>query len=277
MLLTVVFPLVALSDGKEAIFYYQIRITSRMTMKIQGLEQKLEADTTLRYTWKRSDQESTLIFDAAHVKAKKNGQELMNTFMSREKLRNISKGETEEVRLEDAAEDLKNMLQDSFGVPVCKLVVDKSGKEIKRTIVAGPGAKTLIENGMIANALLFHTRFPENQHEWQASSEVSMGNGGYARGKLTYLKQTNGKAGQTIVKVSGILLNDDFRQPGTKLTIKAARYVVSGNQTYDLALREWISGKLSFEVSFLMESNDKPLGSAEGMILVILETLPSRK
>jgi hypothetical protein len=209
--------------------------------------------------------------------AKQNGQESVNSFMSREKTRDISKGETEEVRFEDAAEELKNRLRDSFGVPVCKLVVDKSGKEIKRTIVAGPGAKTLIENGMIANALLFHTMFPENQYQWQASSEVSMGNGCYARGKLTYLKQANGKAGQTVVKVSGILLNDSFKKPGTRLTIKKVRYVVNGNQTYDLALREWISGKLSFKVSFLMESNDKPLGSAEGMLLVVLETLPSRK
>lgn len=277
MFLTVVYPLVALSKGKEASFSYQARITSRITMKIQGPEQKLEAETTFRYTWKRSQRESTLILDAAHVKAKQNGKELMNTFMSREKLKNISKGQIEEVRFEDAGEELKKMLRDSFGVPVCKLVTDKSGKEVKRTIVAGPGAKTLIENGMIANALLFHTMFPQDKNEWQASNEVSMGNGGYARGKLTYLKQADGKAGQTIVKVSGILSNDAFKQPGTRLTIKNARYVVSGNQTYDLALREWIAGKLSFEVSFLMESNDRPLGSAEGMMHVVLEMLPSGK
>jgi hypothetical protein len=106
---------------------------------------------------------------------------------------------------------------------------------------------------------------------------MSMGNGGFARGKLTYLKQANGKAGQTVVKVSGLLLNDSFKQPGTRLILKKVRYVVSGNQTYDHALREWISGKLSFKISYLMEANDKLLGYTEGIILVVLETLPSKR
>jgi hypothetical protein len=135
MLLTVVYPLVGFPGGKEATFSYQVKITSRMTMKIIGSEMRLEAETTFRYTWKHSQGESTLILDAAHVKSRQNGKELMNTFMSREKFKNISKGQTEIIRFEDAGEELKNMLRDSFGVPICKLVIDKSGKEIKRTIV----------------------------------------------------------------------------------------------------------------------------------------------
>ena len=277
MFLTVVYPFVAFSAGKEAAFSYQVKITSWITMKIQGSEMKLKAETIFGYTWKRSKRESTLIFDSSHVKAKQNGKELMDTFMSREKLKNISEGKTEIIRFEDAGEELKNMLRDSFGVPICKLVIDKTGKEIKRTMVAGPGAKTLIENGLIANALLFHAMFPQDKNQWQDFREISMGNNGYAGGKLTYLKQAGGKADQTIVKVSGILLNDAFKQPGTRLTVKNARYVVSGNQTYDVVLREWIAGKLSIEVSFLMETNNRPLGSAKGTILVDLEMLPTGK
>lgn len=155
VLLISVFAMAADTD-KEAAHFFNIKIASNVDMEIQGKKQKLDADTELHYTWKRSGRERALSFESALVRANMDGKQLMNIFMSRAKFTNTEQGKTDVVPVENAPEELKKMLQDSFDVPVCKCQVDENGREVKRTIVAGPGAKALIDNGMIANAILFH-------------------------------------------------------------------------------------------------------------------------
>lgn len=180
---------IAAAADKEVAHSFRVTIASQSDMEIQGQRQKLDGDTELHYTWRRGVRERALSFDTLTVKLKVDGKELMNTSMSRAKVVNIRQAEKDEVLLENAPEQAKKILQDSFGAPVCKLQVDESGNEVKREVVAGPGAKALIDQGMIANALLFHPTFPVGKDEWEADREIPMGNGGYAKGKVTYTKR----------------------------------------------------------------------------------------
>jgi hypothetical protein len=266
----------AADTEKEAVHAFEFKIALNMDMDTQGKKQKLDADTEVRYSWKRSGRERTLTLLSARVRMAVDGQSRVNTSMSRAKFESVEQGKPNVIAVENAPEDLKKLLQDSFDVPVCKVEVDENGREVKRTVVAGPGAKALLENGMIANALLFHPPFRRDQAEWQADSEISMGNGGYAKGKLTYKRTAGGKGGQA-VKVSGTLTNAGFKQPGTGLTVKNAKYVVSGGQTYDPAQQEWVAGKVTIDVSFEMADDDRPLGSAKGTMLVTFAELPGKK
>jgi hypothetical protein len=161
-------------------------------------------------------------------------------------------------------------------VPLCKIEVDNNDKEVKRTIVAGAGAKTLVDNGLIANAVLFHPAYFTDKDEWQSDAEISMGNGGFAKGKLTYKKVPGGKGGQA-VKVTGTLSNDNFKQPGSPLVIKDVKYVVTGEQTYDSAVKEWVSGKLTLDVAMTMTVDDKTVGTSKGTMIVTLEKPPAKK
>ena len=210
------------------------------------------------------------------VKASEGEKELMNSFMSRAKFVNTQNGQTQEVPFDQAPDELKSMLKDSFEVPLCKIEVDNNDKEVKRTIVAGAGAKTLVDNGLIANAVLFHPAYFTDKDEWQSDAEISMGNGGFAKGKLTYKKVPGGKGGQA-VKVTGTLSNDNFKQPGSPLVIKDVKYVVTGEQTYDPAVKEWVSGKLTIDVSFQIVFEDDTKVSNKGTMVMTLEKLPAKK
>ena len=53
--------------------------------------------------------------------------------------------------------------------------------------------------------------------------------------------RAGGQARQTC-KLSGTLTNERFKQPGAPLTIKKARYVVTGEQAFDSVLKEWFPG-----------------------------------
>ena len=164
--------------------------------------------------------------------------------MSRAGFNDIKNGRN--IKLEDANEQLKQLLTDSFGSPVCKVEVDAAGKEVKCTVVAGPGAASLIESGMIANATMFHPWYSTDKNEWQVEMELSTGNG-LATGKVTYEKVPHGKGGQA-VRVSGTLSAD-----GVKLrsgaTIKDSKYVVAGEQVYDANRKEWY-GKWTLDVAY---------------------------
>jgi hypothetical protein len=169
---------------------------------------------------------------------------------------------------------MKTMLRDSFDVPLCKIQVDENGKVLKRTIVAGPGAQNLIDNGIVANCLLFHAPFLRDKNQWESDAEVSMGNGGYVKGKLNYTKAERGRGGQA-VKVNGTLTNDRFVQAATGLTATNTKYVVNGEQTYDPAKKEWVTGKLNIDVSFQISAAGQN-GSAKGTMVVGLNDKPRR-
>jgi hypothetical protein len=177
------------------------------------------------------------------------------------------------IKMEEAPEALKMMMQDCFEVPICKLKIDENSKEIKRSIVAGPGAEEILKLGQIANAMFFHPPFKAGLDKWDAEREISMGQGGYAKGKLTYEKGKADKEGLHF-KVTGTLTNDDFQPADSPVGYKDARYVIVGEQSYDPAKKEWISGKMHIDVSFKMRAF---AASAKGTILMQLESVPKKK
>ena len=185
----------AKAADKEQSHSFKVTLESRVEIAAKSAKHQVDADTVMQYTWKRQGSERTLIFDSALVKVKNDGKQSMNTFMSRAKFANTKDDETKEVPFEKATDELKKMLRDCFDAPICKLQVDENGKEVKRTVVAGPGAKKLVDQGMIANALLFHPPFMRDQKKWSAPSEITIGNGGFVKGELTY-ETVDGKSGQ---------------------------------------------------------------------------------
>ncbi len=254
---------------------FQLAVTSSITSDMQGVKHVADTETTLCYTLRRKGREATLTFDEIRLKAKGDGRELQDDAVSRAKYKEKSQGKTREIALEDAPDELKKMLQDSFGVPVCKLLLDEHGKELKRTVVARPGAKFLIEGGQIANGRLFHPPFLPDRDKWQETREVSMGGPNvYARGVLTYEKKAT-KTGRTTVKVSGTLTNDRAKPEGLPFAYKNARYEVSGEQTYDAARQEWVAGNLLFQLSFQVETEGRPVKTVKGTMRLKLELLPA--
>jgi len=265
----------ATAADKEQNRSFKVTLESRMEMATKSIKHQMDADSVIDYTWKRQGNERTLIFDSVLLKVREDGKQSMNTFMSRAKFANTKDDQTKEVLFEKAPDQLKKLLRDCFDAPVCKLQLDESGKEVKRTVVAGPGAKVLVENGVIANALLFHPPYMGGQKKWSAPAEITMGNGGFAKGELTY-EVAGGKNGQAF-KVSGTLSKDKYKLPDGPLTIENAKYLVSGQQNYDPAQREWVSGKLKIDVSFEMTDGDKSVASAKGTIVASFEALAPKK
>jgi hypothetical protein len=255
---------------KETDNTFRVSATARLTMEIQGKKQQIDADTGFIYTWKRADKSRTLVVNSAQVRTVTDGREMMDAKLSRAGLFGTNAGRKTDVKLENAPEPLRKLLTDSFGGPICTIEVDKTGKEVNRTIVAGPGAASLIDGGMIANCTMFHPWYSADQNEWQAEMRVSTGND-LASGQVTYTKVAGGKGGQA-VRVMGTLSADGVKGPnGT--TVKDGKYEVSGEQTYDPVSREWVAGKLKLDISFAITQGPRMIGTAKGTMDVIFERL----
>ncbi|MBX9583540.1 MAG: hypothetical protein K2X87_24830 [Gemmataceae bacterium] len=266
-------PLVALpapAADPPAPVRYELRLDSDLLMTVGGRKVPVTADTTIRYAWAADGPKRVLTVDGLDVTARQGGTVLLSAAMSAEAFDDRS-GNQGTVKAADAPPPLKAMLADSFGPPVCTLTVDRDGTETAREVTDRPGAKGLIDNGMVANATLFHPPLPAGGVKpWTAARSVGMGEGGEAAGELTYTPQPGGKDGEVVVKVAGTLAKDRH-EAGPKV-IRNARYKVTGTQTYSPAKGGWVSGRLDLDVSFDLEVGGKPVGSAKGTMTVTLKT-----
>ena len=253
---------------------FKVTSTAKLAMSLPGQKQQIDGDTVLDYVWAKTDNQRELELKSLVVKVNTNGKPTMNSFMSREKFANTVDGKTEEIPYEDANDKLKSILKGAFGITLCTITVDKTGREVKRKVTDDPDAKLVIEQGMIANALIFHPPFVPGKGAWKSPAELSMGNGGFAKGELKY-QPIEGGDGNTVT-VSGALVNASYAIPNNPLTIKDAKYVVTGEQTYDPKKREWVAGKFAITVTFSMTEGDKPAATAKGKMALTLEEVPGK-
>lgn len=257
--------------------HFHIKIDSTIDMEITGKKQFMSALTEFAYQWRRDGNARTLFIDSTYVKADMNGQPLAQTLMNAEKFVDTKGDKKTEILVNEANDELKKILIDSFTAPICVLTVDESGLETKRSMVAKEGAKSQVENGIIANCTMFHPPYFANKQEWERETEFSAGNGAYVKGNLLYKKGEKTAAGQKVT-FSGTLKNPGYIRPGTPLKMENNVYKITGEQTYDPASKEHVSGKLVVDISFDMSVSDKPLGNAKGkMNLTFTHKAPASK
>ncbi|MFO0883746.1 MAG: hypothetical protein U0894_06085 [Pirellulales bacterium] len=243
--------------------HFQINIDSTIDMEITGKKQNVTALTELAYQWRKDSKGRTLFLDSTFVKADMNGQPLLNTLTNAEKFLETKGDKKTEILINDANDELKKILVDSYTAPICVLTVDASGAETERSIVAKEGAKSQIENGIVANCTMFHPPYFADKQEWERQTEFSAGNGAYVKGNLLYKKGEKTAAGQKVT-FSGTLTNPGYLRPGTPLKMENNIYKISGEQTYDPASKEYVLGKLVIDISFDLSVSDKPIGNAKG-------------
>lgn len=257
---------------------FRIQILADSTVAGGKEEKKLVAVTTYDYVLERKGAELALRFDSVNMIVRADGNEVLETATSKERSFTKKLGEASvELAYAKAPPALKAMMDDTFTKPLALIQVDKTGKEVKRTITAGPGAKGSIDNGMVINARLFHAPFPD-QDQWTAPAEVSMGSQGSAKGTLTYSKVKPGDLSDMVaVKVAGTLANPEFKPPKSPLTIKNARYEVQGEQVFDRKLRDWQAGKLTMQITLEMYAGAKKAGDSKTALEMTLERLEPKR
>jgi hypothetical protein len=260
-------------DAKDATF--RVGYEARLTVSGDGLEQEVNADAAVDYTWKRDGKVRTLVLESFMMKAVVDGEEMMNAKMSRAGASITKAGQKIDIKFEDAPEDKKKILTDMFGSPICKIELDAIGREVNRTVVADRGLPAMLDNGAIANCTMFHPWYAPDQDEWKAYIGISTVES-VAKGTVTYKKAPGGKAGLQLVMLKGTLTDDDHTDRHGN-TIIDRKYTVAGEQTYDTTREEWVTGRVTMDIYFKLARNDKELGTAKGTATATFEMLPEKR
>ena len=242
---------------------YQLTIDSEMKMKIQGQAQKVDADTKINYYHRRESEKLTAGLNELEVKASQAGNTIIDIGQDKHHFRD---GKTI-TKIEDANDELKQLLKDSFAEPICEFQIDEKGERSDQKVIAKKGAKALIDNGQIENVTFLHPPFFEDKKEWKAPTKFSLGSGNFARGELTY-KVKSKKDGMVTVSVLGEL------EPSGKqgiFEIVNGIYNVSGNQIYDLKAKQWDSAEIKLDIKFELALKDKKFADGKGVMNVTLE------
>lgn len=256
---------------------YEVTLVSRLTMQgVDGKAQAIEADAWFVYTWQCRPGERVLVLHSQGVKVTIDGRAQTEGLIERSRFRWKQGFETTDVPFEKAPPEIQNMLRDSYETPLCRLTVDDRGNVTGETVTAGPGAEAAVKNGAIANCRLLHPPFRRGKRAWMAPAKVSMGDGNYAAGELTYQAgpavARGEAAGRIPVDVSGTLTGGGTVGP---TGIRNARYVVRGSQTFDPGRGRWVDGSLTLDTSFDTHLHGKKIASNSGTMKASLKWLGS--
>lgn len=252
----------------EKLSTFLLKVDGDTELSTNGRKDTIDGNTEILYSWKSKGDERTLVFKSIAVNLVQNEKELVNSLMSREKMIAYENGERIEITLADGPDEIKQILTDSFDSPICTLQVDKDFAEKNRKVTAGPGAKDLVDRGMIVTGILCHPPYLKGAKIWKARREISMGNGGIAEGEFTYRKISDD---EERYEVTGTLGNEEYKLPGRPVTMANAKYVVRGEQTYDPTINEWVAAKLDLDVSFDFVVDGKTMASAKGTIGITMK------
>lgn len=249
---------------------FNVKLESNEITESGNHKSEIVENTALSYAWKTEPELQTLILRSIQTSIKTDGKPTMTSAMSHDIFSMTSPdGKTKETTLENATPVMKSELEDTFGAPFFTQHLDKEGNETSREVTSKKGAKLAVKNGMLENAVLFHPLKPADKDTWSVETKLSMGNGGYATGKLTYTLFQ--REGLERYNVTGTLINEGDSLPNKPLTIKNAHYVVTGKVVYDPREKTWVSGELSMDVNKETRIKGKAVGETKGTITAAME------
>lgn len=260
-----------LPEGRAS---YRVSVRSVVLQSIPGeTPEEIKADTDFCYTWERQGNERVLTMDSIQIHVVTGGTVAADSFMGLDRWLDRKSGE--DLGPSKMPDVLREVLQNSFGKKSYKVCLDEGGNVISKQRLLPDASASLIHSGILANALFFHVRFPEEQNRWEVSNALCLKDDTLVSGPLTYEKGPAGKDRRVPVLVTGTLKTGVRKATEKPEITVSVVHEVSGEQFYDLDLREWVSGKLKFKTTISVESRElsqKLLG--EGTLNVSLEKLP---
>jgi hypothetical protein len=273
---------VAFSEDDAEVFRFRLTMSGHTDMELDGKRHKVGSETVINYVRRRQGHDVNVICESVAVKNTTDGTVSYEGAMDRQKASFTVPGGKKQFASADSDPALKKTLEASFGPAIAKLELDDNGVETKKSITSDPAAKDFVASGMVTNCLLFHAPYPADKPTWSRAIEYSMLGGGSAIGELNYEKlpaspgdSPNDK--QAAVKVIGVIKAPIVRDSAGRIMARNIQMDIQGQQTYDLATKEWIAGAHTATMTFALPDGDRGLTAAKCVLEIKLERVSEPK
>lgn len=245
---------------------YTIHVTADLEMKLSVGTRQLKAVAEFEYSWRPVDGQQELVLHEMSANLAMGGRTMMDAVMRRDSMTTTQNGESTKVALEDADDEVRELLTQCFDSPLYRVKLDDHGVELERKDVAGPIARAVLgRNGVVENARFFHAPFYADKREWTAEASMAASEGRLWKGELKYVKSDKPAAEDAPhlvrVDVSGELSADG--EDGIENSITK----LSGHQVYDTRLSRWVSGIVQGPQEFTV-TKEGVEGEAKGEFVV---------
>lgn len=252
---------------------YGVSVDSTLEMTTARSQTPLSVKATAEFDYALSPLPKGRVetrIDGLAVSTSLNGQPGQNSRMSRSGFSLTTPQETQKFTYDDAPPALKAILA-QFGEPLAVYSLGTEGEEI-----APPELKiksgVLIDTNAHMLTRVFHPRFPRREAKWVVATAIPIGQGQTSKGNLTYEKLSRPAAdGSVRVKVSGTL---EVSGMLGQSRIDKGSYVVSGEQTYNMKVGDWTSGKLDMQLSIEAEDPRSGKITGKGPVTITLKSRP---
>ena len=206
-----------------------------------------------------------LSLHSAEFQMRRNEQSILASRLSRKGFQGRFQpgGPMLNVTYNNAPDMLKERLK-RMDTPVASILLDENSRVLDRRVIPQGPMFAIIET-----LLSIHTPIPKDAAFWEAPTQLAMGHGQTAKGKLRFekVKQALDKtAGLVNVKVSGTL-----KAEGAVVgrLIKDGNYIVTGEQSYDPKSREWKTARWAVVVDTeLADQTGTTVAHAKGKMIV---------
>ena len=247
---------------------YVLTIESDCVMHSGAADNKLATKTEIHYRC-ISRGELLAMYQVSHYfKRSIDGNLMEESTATRDKLVKTTPDGTQVILVSNAKQEFRDYIAAVFEQPVCVLTLDSDGKAGKVTIPESPASKSPETADLAKNLQFFHTQFPAAKDKWEQERAFSFGLE-HPSGTLTYEKRKPAEDAPNIipVAVSGALSATLAGKNGDKLSVT---YTLSGEQRYDIAAKQWLSGKLELKFTSDADPANKIPGGYSGTATVTL-------
>ena len=237
------------ADGAAVAYKYRMTYDSRRTATLpDGQQSVVDEQTQCDYSWRWQGNEAQLVLHGMDFQVMADEQLSIESSMTGSRHVTQQGGVTVDEAFEDLNPQWQELLGSSFDTPLCDLVIDQRGNQLQRMITDRPGAKLVIDRGIVTNTQLFQGPFPTNKTRWEATAEIAVPHD--ARGTLTYEitdPQTSATGDLVEVHVTGTLTGPSE----TELTdVSNVSYTLDGTILYSRRMRQWVAGSIEAELTF---------------------------
>ncbi len=137
------------AQDSQTFHKFKLVENSNMDTVINDQHSQTPNDVVVFYSWTSKGHTRYLGIHSMMLKSLIDGKEIMNDDFSRKKIAKTKDGSTYELGPDQITGPMKTVVQDSFDTLLCKLEINRSGTDFKRTMEAGPGANMIIQKGIV--------------------------------------------------------------------------------------------------------------------------------
>lgn len=247
-------------------FYFTFKAKSHTEIRQQEI-QNVNADMAFKYSREKTNEDVLLTFYLLKIKMVQNGVPQMDSEISRDKIVENNGGQNFVTTFDEMPLDQQEKSIAAFGTPVCRLHLDENQNELSREILSD-AAYGVWNDGNINSAQLMHGPYILKSSHWKSVKRIPMTAGFVIDCPLDYQRSSDGSRE---VKMSGSLTKDEITSEQSEWILKQVNCRVSGVETFDENLGEYVSGNVTVDYDFVVHQPNAEPAKMKGTLEISLK------